>query len=430
MMPKAHIVTYGCQMNRQESGVMSALLSRAGYVLTDEIDEASLVVVETCAIRKKAEEKVYSLLGRLRKRRESSPSDLTIALCGCVATREAAEDLVARHGVSVVLGPRRVARIAEAVRASREAPVVDIGDEWAVPPDDVSAPDVPGVSAFVTVMQGCSNACTYCVVPSRRGPAESRPAGEIVAEVRRLADAGYGEVTLLGQNISHYGIDRPGTERLIDLLARVETETAMPRIRFATSHPAYIDDRFIDGFGRLSRVMPHLHLPAQSGSDRILAAMRRGYTAERYLEIVRAIRASRPGTSVMTDIITGFDGETPEDHAATLAFLRAGEFDGAFIFPYSERPGTAAATAAPGPKVPHAERKRRCHEALKLVEEIAAPKRERQRGSIVEVLVEEPGRGRELGNITVCFEGGRPGLILKVLVGRTSAFALKGEVVA
>jgi tRNA-2-methylthio-N6-dimethylallyladenosine synthase len=462
---KAHIVTFGCQMNRQESGVMAALLGRAGYMLTERIEEAGLVVIETCAIRDRAEHKVFSLLGRLNKRRREEGVDLRIALCGCIATDGTAETLVRRHGVDVVLGPRRIARIAEAVASSRAAPVIDLGMEWLLPPEEIPAPDAPGVSAFVTVMQGCSNACSFCVVPARRGPVQSRPAEAILREIENLERAGYREVTLIGQNVSTWGRDLGGRmpsrpagamegalrrgggrmpsrpagamegalrrggrgEQLLDLLERVEAGCGIPRIRFATSHPAYIDARFIEGFGRLRRVMPYLHLPVQSGADGTLVRMRRGYDAARYREIAAAIRAARPGTAIMTDLIAGFDGETEADHRATLELIRAVGFDGVYAFAYSERPGTAAAGGALGDPVSPEVRLERCREILAVAEETALARRRSDVGATVEVLVEREGVGRDPRNILTSFAGrGEPGEFVAVRVERVAAYALFG----
>lgn len=426
----AHFVTFGCQMNRQESGVMAELLRRRGYEISDTLESAGVVIVETCAIRDKAEHKVSSLLGRLRRHREQERPDLRIVLSGCVVTPQAAAGLVRDEAVDVVLSPRRIARIADALDESAHGPVIDVGTEWAIPPDDISAPDIAGFSAFVTVMQGCSNACTFCVVPSRRGAAQSRGADAIVAEVRRLESEGYREVTLIGQNISYYGIDRGDRVRLIDLLERVEGETTIPRIRFATSHPAYIDRRFIDGFGRLKRVMPHLHLPIQSGSDRMLEAMNRGYRVSRYIEIADAVRAVRPETALTTDIIAGFDGETPEDHGRTLELVERVGFDGAYVYPYSERPGTPAMLGARGEPVPELERRRRCGEILARVEAHAHERRVREIGMYAEVLVEAPGAGRSAQNIPVRFEGGRHGEVERVMIESATPFSLRGSLAA
>ncbi|MEK8022972.1 MAG: MiaB/RimO family radical SAM methylthiotransferase [Candidatus Hydrogenedentota bacterium] len=432
MIPRAHIATFGCQMNRQESGIMAALLTRAGYAITDEIEQASLVILETCAIRQRAEDKVYSLLGRLKKRRaeearagDASAPALKIAVCGCLVTEEGAADLVNRHGVNVVLGPRRIARIADAVERANGKPVVDIGGEWLLPPEDISCDDIPGLSAFVTVMQGCSNACTFCVVPSRRGAAESKQPEVIIEEVRSLERRGYREVTLIGQNISYYGLDNPRIPRLIDLLRRVEAETSIPRIRFATSHPAYIDRRFLAGFAELTRVMPHLHIPIQSGSDRVLRNMHRGYTAARYLEIVDEVRRLRPDTAVTTDLIAGFDGETLDDHAMTLALIERSALDGAYVYAYSERPGTPAVNAGEKlEKVPEPERLRRCNELLALVELAAGARRLRDVGKNVEVLVEREGSGRTRQNILARFQGGAPGEIRHIRVNSCAPFFL------
>lgn len=406
---------------------MAALLHRAGYDLADDINAASLVVLETCAIRQKAEDKVYSLLGRITKRRAEG-EDVKIAVCGCLVTPEGAADLVKRHGVNVVLGPRRIARIAEAVERANGRPVVDISGEWILPPDDISCDDLPGLSAFVTVMQGCSNACTFCVVPSRRGAAVSKSPDAILDEIRLLESRGYREVTLIGQNISFYGLDNSRLPRLVDLLRRVEDETSIPRVRFATSHPAYIDRRFLSGFAELTRVMPHLHIPVQSGSDSVLRSMHRGYTAARYLEIVAEVRRLRSDTAVTSDLIAGFDGETLDDHAMTLDLVAAAELDGAYVYAYSERPGTPAIPASRKlEKVPEPERLRRCNEVLAAVERSARVRRAAEIGRIVEVLVEREGSGRTRKNVPVVFDGGTPGELRHVRVESAAPFSLAGR---
>lgn len=401
---------------------MSRLLSRAGYIMSDSMDDASLIVLETCAIRQKAEDKVGSMLGRLRKRREAG-EDLKIAVAGCMATEADVRGLI-RKGVDIILGPRRIARIAETVES--QDPVVDLGEEWLLPSEDISAPDIIGFSAFVTVMQGCSNACTFCVVPSRRGQAESKPLDAILREIKVLESEGYREVTLLGQNISYYGLDRPKQPRLIDLLEAVDAGTSLDRVRFATSHPAYIDKDFIERFGRLTKVMPHFHLPVQSGSDRMLRLMRRGYTVARYLEIIDGIRESRPGTAITTDIITGFDGEDSADHEATLALVERAAFDSAYVFAYSERPRTGATLRNLGEKVPPAERLRRCHEVLSAVERVSGESKRALVGEVVPVLVEKPGFGRTPQNVSIRFTGGTRGEIKPVKIESATAFVLAG----
>ncbi|MBL4889230.1 MAG: MiaB/RimO family radical SAM methylthiotransferase [Candidatus Lindowbacteria bacterium] len=443
----AHIATFGCQMNEQESGVMSAILERSGFTMSDNIDDASFVVLETCAIRQKAEDKVMSMLGRLRQRRKRGDADLKIAVCGCMVTEDAASSLIKKFDVNVVLGPRRISRIADAYDFSQQDPFIDIGNEWALPPDDISSPHIEGLSAFVTVMQGCSNNCTFCVVPSRRGQAQSRPIKDIVKEVLLLEDQGYKEVTIIGQNISYYGIDGfAGKARLIDLFEVLEGETGIERIRFATSHPAYINQKFINGFGKLTRVMPHLHLPVQSGSNVVLELMRRGYTVERFMDIINSIRDVRPETAVTTDIIAGFDGERDRDHEATLTLCNEMKFDGAYVFPYSERPGTPVEIdpmLGGGSlllKVPFEERKRRCTEILACVEDAAGLLREGQVGETVEVLVEsgDNGDGKAVGrnpqNTHVFFEKPSnplvpfaPGFLARVKIDTATPFALKGQ---
>lgn len=404
---------------------MAHLLGQAGYEMTEREEDATLVVIESCAIRGQAENKVYSVLGRLKPEKEAR--GLTVAVCGCLATAENAPRLVSRYGADIVLGPRRVARLAEALAERDGRVVIDVGDAWAVPPAGILCPDIPGVSAFLTVMQGCSNACSYCVVPSRRGAAESRPPSDILRDLQHLEACGCREVTLIGQNISYYGIDRPEYGRLIDLLKQVESGCAIPRIRFATSHPAFIDARFIEGFAGLSRIMPFLHLPVQSGSDAVLKRMRRGYTAGRYREIVETVRGLRPGTALFTDFLAGFDGETEADHRETLALVDEIGFDGVYAFHYSERPGTPVMAARREGVVPEAERKRRCTEILERAERAALARRARQVGETVEVLVEAPGRGRTPQNILVRFDGGRSGETIRVRITGAAPFALDGE---
>jgi len=414
-------------MNQQESSVMAELLSSSEFRICNSIEDAEIVILETCAIRKKAEDKVYSLLGRLKQLRKKSGLPKKIVVCGCMVTEDGAKNLVEEHGVSVVLGPRRISRIAEALHESETEPVIDISFVWALPPYDISAPYISGVSAYATVMQGCSNSCSYCVVPSRRGAAQSKPLRQIIDEIKLLETKGYKEVILLGQNISYFGIDKPDTPRLIDLLEIIESESRISRIRFVTSHPAFIDDKFIERLSKLRRVMPNIHLPIQSGSNRILKAMRRGYSSERFLELVRAFRNGNENFTINTDFIAGYDGETPADHCETLELIEKAELDGAYAFPYSERNGTRAALTNNENSIPIIERKKRCKEILDKVKKVALERRKRDIGRSVEVLIEAPGVGRSEGNINVEFEGGRSNEFGIVKIKEVSSFAMCGE---
>jgi tRNA-2-methylthio-N6-dimethylallyladenosine synthase len=437
-------------MNRQEAQVMAALLRRRGYAFTDDPAAADLVVLETCAVRAGAEAKVYGLLGRLR---EAARRGAAVAVCGCVAEGEA-EAIVRRFPfVRIVLGPRQVARIGEAVDAlaSGDDRFVAVGgatEDGAVPDEEIIAPHVPGVSAWVTVMQGCSNACTFCVVPSRRGPAVSRPLEDVVREVERLATAGYREAALIGQNISFYGLDaipgavanpparrRPGdAPRLIDLLEAVDG--ILPRIRFATSHPLYMGDEFFERFGGLRTVCPNLHLPVQSGSDRILRRMARLHTREGYLDLARRWRAAAPDGHLTTDIIVGFPGETEADVEATIDLVREARFEQVYAFAYSRRPATPAA-ALRGEEIPPEEIDRRLAAVQAAAAEAALRANRARVGRVEEVLVEGPApRGPAGGAIAGRTRAGRvvllpagsaqPGDMVHVRIEAAGAWSMRG----
>jgi tRNA-2-methylthio-N6-dimethylallyladenosine synthase len=349
------IRTWGCQMNVYDSARMADVLAPLGYAPTEVAEEADMVILNTCHIREKAAEKVFSDLGRLRelKREKAAQGQrMVLAVAGCVAQAEGAEITRRAPWVDIVLGPQTYHRLPEMVaRASRAAGAVvetdfPVEQKFDHLPDASAEPG--GVTAFLTIQEGCDKFCSFCVVPYTRGAEYSRPVSAVVAEARRLVDRGVREITLLGQNVNAYHGEAPaggewGLARLVRELAEIP---GLERIRYTTSHPRDMDDDLIAAHGEVPQLMPFLHLPVQSGSDRILAAMNRGHKAADYLRLVERLRAARPDLALSSDFIVGHPGETEADHAATLALIRAVGFAQAFSFKYSPRPGTPAAGAA------------------------------------------------------------------------------------
>lgn len=351
---KVFIKTYGCQMNVYDSDRMTDALSRDGYVSTEDMQDADLILLNTCHIREKAAEKVYSALGRLRdmkKARAGKGRDLMIGVTGCVAQAEGEEILRRAPAVDVVIGPQTYHRLPEALkRAKAGERVVDtdyaIEDKFShLPQAEKAKTRARGVTAFLTVQEGCDKFCTFCVVPYTRGSEVSRPLGQILEEARNLVDAGVRELTLLGQNVNAWhGKAADGAELTLgDLLYSLAEIPGLARLRYTTSHPRDMDDRLIAAHRDLRTLMPYLHLPVQSGSDRILKAMNRRHTAEEYIALIRRIRAVRPDIALSGDFIVGFPGETEEDFQATMALVEEVGYAQAFSFKYSTRPGTPGA---------------------------------------------------------------------------------------
>jgi tRNA-2-methylthio-N6-dimethylallyladenosine synthase len=338
---KVYIRTFGCQMNVADSEAMAQVLAD-DYLLTGRPEEADLYLINTCAIRRKSEEKVRSLLGSLKVWKQRRPH-LVLGVGGCVAQQEGARLLAAAPHLDLVFGTQSLYRLPEMVRqASRGARPVGVELTPCFPPLRRQWPDAP-VQALVTIMQGCNNFCTFCVVPYVRGREMSREPGAILAEVSDFLAAGGREVTLLGQNVNSYGRGLPEPETFPALLRRVAALPGLSRLRFATSHPRDLSPDLIAAFAELPPLCEHLHLPVQSGANRILKAMNRGYTREEYLEKVGWLRQACPGIALSTDLIVGFPGETDSDFDQTLDLMREASFDQAFSFKYSPRPRTRAA---------------------------------------------------------------------------------------
>ncbi|HBD12925.1 MAG TPA: tRNA (N6-isopentenyl adenosine(37)-C2)-methylthiotransferase MiaB [Porticoccaceae bacterium] len=344
---KLHIVTHGCQMNEYDSARMTELLGEHFQtVVTDEPGEADILLINTCSIREKAQEKVFHQLGRWKAYKEKNP-DLIIGVGGCVASQEGGD--IARRApfVDVVFGPQTLHRLPELIaqRRTSKTAVVDVSFPEIEKFDRLPQPEADGATAYVSIIEGCSKYCTFCVVPYTRGEEVSRPAADVIAEVAHLASQGVREVNLLGQNVNAYRGAMPGSTHcdLAELIAYVANIEGIDRIRFTTSHPIEFSDSLIAAYGEIPELVSHLHLPVQSGSDRILAAMKRGHTALEYKSIIRRLKKLRPEISISSDFIVGFPGETDSDFAATMQLIESVGFDTSYSFIYSPRPGTPAA---------------------------------------------------------------------------------------
>jgi tRNA-2-methylthio-N6-dimethylallyladenosine synthase len=392
---RLHVITWGCQMNVYDSGRMADVLTPLGYAPVDAPDGADMVILNTCHIRDKAAEKVFSELGRLRRLKEATGGRMILAVAGCVAQAEGAEILARAPYVDIVLGPQTYHRLPEMVaRASRAGGAV-IETEF---PEEDKFDHLPdsttpqGVTAFLTIQEGCDKFCSFCVVPYTRGAEQSRPAAAILREARHLVAQGAREITLLGQNVNAWHGEAPdgstwGLGRLLRELADIGR---LARLRYATSHPRDMDDDLIDAHRDIPALMPFLHLPVQSGADRILEAMNRKHTAADYRRVVERLRAARPDLALSSDFIVGHPGETEPDFEATMTLVREVGFAQAYSFKYSSRPGTPAA-GAPA-QVPEAEKDRRLQSLQALLREQQANFGKSCVGLTLPVLFTGPGR--------------------------------------
>jgi len=412
-MPRVHVKTFGCQMNEYDSARMADVLRDAGgYEATEDPAEADLLLLNTCSVREKAEEKVFSLLGQWRMLKQRRPG-VIIGVGGCVASQEG-EGITARAPfVDLVFGPQTVHRLPEMISRLKAdgRSVVDVSFPEIEKFDRLPQPRASGASAFVSIMEGCSKYCSFCVVPYTRGEEMSRPLAQVLDEVRGLAAQGVREVTLLGQNVNAYRGEMPGGHA--DLAALIYFLAEMPdieRIRFTTSHPVEFRDSLIEAFRDVTKLAAHLHLPVQSGSDRVLALMKRGHTVLEYKQKMRRLMAARPGISLSSDFIVGFPGETERDFEATMELVQELGFDQSFSFIYSQRPGTPAA-ALPD-DVLYDEKQRRLARLQARIDAQAQAISRSMVGSVQRVLVERTSRksaaqlaGRTENNRWVNFDG-------------------------
>lgn len=389
-----YVRSFGCQMNDYDSSrIADLLIDRYGLKRVAVPQEADIVVMVTCSIREKAHEKTFSDLGRLREMKKLRPGML-IAVGGCVASLEGTGILTRAPWVDVVFGPQTLHRLPDLLeeRLKTGKPQVDTSFPEIEKFDCLPKPCVQGATAFCSIMEGCSHFCSYCIVPYTRGAEISRPVMDVLVECAQLADQGVKEITLLGQNVNGYrGRSPDGTTAdfalLLDYVAEIE---GIERIRFVTSHPTEFSDRLIDAFARLPKLANHVHLPAQSGSNKILAAMKRGYTREEYLDCVEKLRAVRPGISISTDIIVGFPGETEEDFLESMSLVEEANFDASFSFVYSKRPGTPAARLED--TTPQSVKLARLQKLQALIDEQAKAVSESMVGKIERCLVVSPAR--------------------------------------
>ncbi len=439
MTRKVFIKTFGCQMNEYDSAKMADVLGAAEpYEVTDNPEEADVILFNTCSVREKAQEKVFTDLGMVKHLKQRNPN-LVIGVGGCVASQEGAAIVRRAPYVDLVFGPQTLHRLPAMIEKIKRTgrPQVDIEFPEIEKFDHMPPARVDGATAFVSVMEGCSKYCTYCVVPFTRGEEVSRPLADVLAEVAHLAAEGVKEITLLGQNVNAYrGIMDDG--EIADFALLIELVAELPgveRIRYTTSHPREFSQRLIDVYARVPKLVSHLHLPVQSGSDRILAAMKRGYTVLEYKSIVRKVREARPDIALASDFIVGFPGETDADFEATMRLVKELDFDHSFSFVYSPRPGTPAAGMADDLS-PEAKLQRLYRLQAQLDKQVNAYS-EAMVGTTQRVLVEGPSRkdpnelmGRTENNRVVNFAG-NPRLIgqfVDVTITRAMPNSLRGQV--
>ncbi len=438
-----YLRTYGCQMNEHDSERLAGLLVAEGMEPTDSLDDADVVLLNTCCIRENADNKLYGHLGRLKELKTARP-ELQIAVGGCLAQKDRERILERAGHVDVVFGTHNLGRAAELLdRARTEGPLIEILEEHEAYPSALPAQRAQAHSAWVTIQVGCDNSCTFCIVPIVRGGEVSRRMGDVVREVEQLATDGVREITLLGQNVNSYGRDLGAGQyrpQFADLLRALDAIAGIERIRFTSPHPKDLRPETIRAMAECDAVCEHLHLPLQSGSDRTLARMHRGYTAARYLERLSAARAAIPDLAVTTDIIVGFPGETDDDFERTLAVVDSAAFDAAYTFIFSPRPGTPAADMVDD-FVPAGIVQERMARLVELVERHALTKHEQRIGRVETVMAEGPSKkddhvwsGRTGQSKLVHFVPGAvappSGTLVDVVITGAAPHWLRGELVA
>lgn len=434
-----YIQTFGCQMNVSDSERMAASLELKGYRATSDHESSAVYILNTCALRDRAEQKVYSYLGEHAQRKWDAPSEITLVVAGCVAQQEGERLLARVPELDMVVGPQYANRIGELLDDFRQNMVQTVSVDPIHIQEDISKPvRSSSVTAWVNIIYGCLEKCSYCVVPNTRGLEQSRSMDAIRRELVGLASEGYREVVLLGQNVDAYGRDLYPRRTFADLLKFIHDVEGIERIRFTTGHPRYISENLIRAVGELPKVMEHFHIPPQSGSDKVLKEMGRGYTRSRYIEITRRIRARMPDASICADTIVGFPGESDDDFEDTVSLLDEVIFDSNMIRAYSARPNTSAALRSD--QVDEHIKAKRVGILNRKMREQAEARSRRYLGRKVEVLVDGANpkngaevMGRERSNRVVCFEGSLEkfkGKIVDVVVDEAFAFSLRGRVVS
>ena len=442
MSKKVFIKTFGCQMNEYDSDKMADVMHAAeGYEPTQDVDQADLILFNTCSVRERAQEKVFSDLGRIKHLKAKG---VLIGVGGCVASQEGAEIIKRAPYVDVVFGPQTLHRLPALLneRARANRPQVDISFPEIEKFDHMPPAKLDGATAYVSIMEGCSKYCSYCVVPYTRGEEVSRPFEDVLVEIAGLAEQGVREITMLGQNVNAYRAPMGSTTELADLATLIEYVADMPgieRIRFMTSHPNEFSQRLIDVYDKVPKLVSHLHLPVQHGSDRILMAMKRGYTAMEYKSTIRKLRAIRPDLAMSSDFIVGFPGETDEDFAKLMKLIDDVGFDTSFSFIFSPRPGTPAANLHDD--TPHAVKLQRLQHLQATIEANVQRISQNLVGTTQRILVERPARkdktelaGRTECNRVVNFPGGPHaqrliGQMIEVRVTEPLGHSLRGELI-
>ena len=431
------LIVYGCQGNVSDGERMAGQLKAIGYERTEEMEQADLILINTCCVRETAEDKVYGKIGEIKALKRKKP-ELIFGIAGCMAQKEGEALIKRAPHIDFVLGTSKVHSLSQTVRrieAERQH-VVDVNLTETELPDESEAPVLRDgkLSAWVPIMYGCNNFCTYCIVPYVRGRERSRLPEDIVKEVEQAARAGYKEVTLLGQNVNSYGKDHKQAD-FAELLAMVDKVEGIERVRFMTSHPKDLSDRVIEAMAQGRHLCEHIHLPVQHGSSKILKAMNRVYTAEAYKDLVKRIRAALPEVSLTTDLIVGFPGETDEDFEELLAFLKEIRYDAAYTFIYSKRSGTPAAEMED--QVPEDVKKARLQRLMEVQNEISLEINQSMLGKTLEVMVEGPSKndenvwmGHTRSNKIVLFPHGqeKEGDFVQVKITSPQTWVLKGEV--
>ncbi|GAB3771497.1 tRNA (N6-isopentenyl adenosine(37)-C2)-methylthiotransferase MiaB [Ramlibacter monticola] len=438
-MKKVYIKTFGCQMNEYDSDKMADVMNAAqGYEPTQDPEQADLILFNTCSVREKAQEKVFSDLGRVKHLKKKG---VLIGVGGCVASQEGAAIIERAPYVDVVFGPQTLHRLPQLLteRERQQRPQVDISFPEIEKFDNLPPARVEGASAFVSIMEGCSKYCSYCVVPYTRGEEVSRPFEDVLTEIAGLADQGVREVTLLGQNVNAYRGKMGDTSEIADFALLIEYVAEIPgieRIRYTTSHPNEFTQRLVDVYGKVPQLVSHLHLPVQHGSDRILMAMKRGYTAMEYKSTIRKLRAVRPQISLSSDFIVGFPGETEQDFARLMKLVEDVGYDASFSFIFSPRPGTPASNLHDD--TPHEVKLKRLQHLQAVLEENVRRISASRVGTVQRILVEGPSRkdpnelmGRTECNRIVNFAGPQrlTGRMVDVAITQALPHSLRGEVV-
>ena len=431
-----HTITFGCQMNLNDSERLAGQLRTIGYEATENIDQANVILINTCCVRESAEKKIYGKIGEMKRLKQINPN-IIIGVVGCMAQKDKDKIIKKFPHVSLVMGTHNTHQLVELIaqiETSREK-VVSVWDQA-----ERLAPDVPTVhksqiSAWVPIMYGCNNFCTYCIVPYVRGRERSRPLENIIAEIGQLGADGFKEITLLGQNVNSYGKDLDTQVDFSDLLQAVDKIESIARIRYMTSHPRDMNTKLIDIIKNSKRICEHFHLPVQAGNDSILKQMNRGYTTEYYHQLIRDIREAIPGASITTDLIVGFPGETEEQFLETLEFIKSVRYDAAYTFLYSQRSGTPAAQYEG--QLPLAVKKARLNQLMAVQNEISLEINKELTGTVVEVLVEGASKndqmklmGRTRTNKIVLWEKTgteKIGDLVNIQIDKAQTWVLKGR---